>query len=461
MPLQEALEQVGHAVVWDGASAAGPTEQSAAADLVVLDAESEGCIEASEAWRSHDPPPGVLMVGGSQAAQERATQARCVYVSNNAEASALEAQVQSVLLLRYAGRMSGPYARAVLDLGPATTPAEDAARIIAGARSVDLALVRECLRWHAYEYVCVGSMIPTLRENRALSIPEIEVLKFLDGTQTVQNLVSAHSGDGIMRGRFLWALLSSGVASCTTGPPDERTVRRKTIASARRHLIARHKRLAKGTHYDVLEVPRDANAQRVDYAARTLAIRYSPDRLRRVDLGELASMIESNWQQILMARQVLIDGHTRTRYDQAMEANRAKLTSPWAFEVVDSRAAEEYFRRGQAAMVAGEPFKAVSAIAGACRNHSDHPDYEVSLCWAQFRAEVARGGERDELISKHRKVAEAHVVGRRPWPRALVALALLCSADDDADSARYHLQEALSVDPNLPAAKQMLGRLSH
>ena len=90
--------------------------------------------------------------------------------------------------------------------------------------------------------------------------------------------------------------------------------------------------------------------------------------------------------------------------------------------------------RGAIALVAGEAFKAVSGIAGACRNHPDHPIYEAYLCWAQFRSGVDKGGDRDSLAKSARATAEDFLLGRRPWPNALVALALLCSADSGPDS---------------------------
>lgn len=459
MPLQEVLEKGGHSVTWDGASAAGPTSESVAVDLVMIDGESEACVGAVEAWRDHDPPPGILVVGRSDEARQRSVQARCCFVASNASMGELEGELLDVMRMRFAGRMSGPYARAVLGLGKALSPQSDAIRIISGSRQVDLALVRECLRWHACEYVSVNEIVESLRQNRAFQIPELDVIRHLDGTHTVQKLVSARSGSGVMVGRLLWGLISAGAASCTVGPPNEQTKARKTIAATRRHLSARRERLQHATHYDVLEVTRDANAQRVDYAARTLAIRYAPDRLKRLDLGELAGHVDPNWQQILVARQVLMDGVDRASYDESIESRRNQLKSPWAFEVADPSVAQDFFRQGQAALVAGEAFKAVSSIAGACRNHPGHPNYEAYLCWARFRAEVERGGERSELSAKERAIAEESLVGRGPWPRALVALALLCAADADPHSARYHLDEALSVDPNLPAAKQLLARL--
>jgi hypothetical protein len=457
MPLQEALEQRSHHVTWDRNSADGPTDGSAAADIVLLDAESASATEAAVAWRDNDPPPGVLMIGSSTQAHARAMDARCHFVLNSASGEEIEAELQEVLRMRFAGRMSGPYARAVLKLGASIDPSTDTARIVKGARGVDLAMVRECLRWHVNDYVTATEIVSELREERALYVPEIEVCNLLDGTKTVQRLVSTSQGE--MVGRLLWGLISAGAARCSKTPPDESTPARKHVATMRRHFESRGKRLSNASYYEVLEVTRHATPQMVDHAARTLSMRFSPDRLASVDLGDLAHLVAANWQQVLAARQTLMDPASRGRYNDALLAQKNELMCPWALEVEDPTVSEDFFRRGQAALVAGEAFKAVSGIAGACRNHPDHPLYEAYLCWARFRAGVDKGEDRDELATKERRVAEEFLLGRRPWPNALIALALLCAADSDQDSARYHLREALQIDPNLPVAKQLLGRL--
>jgi hypothetical protein len=51
------------------------------------------------------------------------------------------------------------------------------------------------------------------------------------------------------------------------------------------------------------------------------------------------------------------------------------------------------------------------------------------------------------------------LLGRRPWPPALIALALLCTAAGDVDAARWHLHTALAIDPTMPAAAQLAHRL--
>jgi hypothetical protein len=40
-----------------------------------------------------------------------------------------------------------------------------------------------------------------------------------------------------------------------------------------------------------------------------------------------------------------------------------------------------------------------------------------------------------------------------------VALALLCAASGDPDTARWHLRTALTIDPSLPAAVALAQRL--
>lgn len=458
MPLQEALEQRGHHVTWDRVSADGPTNDTGAPDIVLLDAESKRAAAAAVAWRDYDPPPGVLMVGTSAEAHARAMEARCHFVLNTATGDDIESELQEVLRMRFAGRMSGPYARAVLKLGVSIDPTTDTARIVKGSRQVDLELVRECLRWHVHDYVTATSIVAKLREERALYVPEVEVCKRLDGTKTVQRLVSTNQGE--MVGRLLWGLISAGAARCSKTPPDESTQARMHIVTMRQHLVARSQRLSNASYYEVLEVTRDANPKLVDYAARVLSMRFSPEKLAAVDLGDKAHLVAANWQQVLEARQTLMDPASRGRYNDALVARRSELTCPWAFDVKDPSVSEEFFRRGQAALVAGEAFKAVSGIAGACRNHPDHPVYEAYLCWARFRAGVDKDGDRAELARKERGIAEEFLFGRRPWPNALVALALLCAADGSQERARYHLREALAINPNLPVAKQLLGRLS-
>ena len=75
------------------------------------------------------------------------------------------------------------------------------------------------------------------------------------------------------------------------------------------------------------------------------------------------------------------------------------------------------------------------------------------------RADPASGRDRDDAARAERKTVEQLLMGCKPWPRARIALALLCAATGDADSARWHLHVALQADPTMPAAVQLAQRL--
>jgi hypothetical protein len=326
------------------------------------------------------------------------------------------------------------------------------------SRNADIQMVRSSLRWYAFHYVAANAMIAELRKNRGLQIPEVEFSHLLDGARTVRTALQQAGMDGEGAARCLWALASIGALAFTVEPPDMSTVKRRAVAMSRQHLRARRGHVGNRTYYDVLEVTRDATPEEVDDAARMLSVRYSPDRLAAIDLGDCEQLVDQTWKEIYEAHRVLRDEQTRYRYDVAMSTHD-ELETTWGAEVYDRETAEVFFNRGQQALVDGEPYAAVSNIAAAARNHPDHPDYETTLAWARYRADVDRGDARDEVAQRERAAAEKLTMGRRPWPRGLVALGLLCAADGDSEAARWWLREALTCDPSLPAARQLLSRL--
>jgi hypothetical protein len=306
-----------------------------------------------------------------------------------------------------------------------------------------------------------AELIATLREHRALEVPQIELVQSLDGARTLQTVLRQAKMGGPDAARAVWVLACVGAVVLGPEPLDLRTPERRAVAMARRHLRALAARIPRTTYYDLLEITPAAGVADVDHACRMLMVRYDPERLQAMDTGDAAPLIGYAWHAIRAARATLSDPPNRLRYNEEVARRRGTIDSVWAFGPHDRARAEEAFARGQRALLAGEPFKAVSEMAAAARAHADHPDYEASLAWARYRAEMSREKPRADAARTERKVAEEAVVGRRPWPRALVALALLCAADEDADSARWHLGEALACDPNHPTAKQLLARLAH
>jgi hypothetical protein len=230
---------------------------------------------------------------------------------------------------------------------------------------------------------------------------------------------------------------------------------------ARNHLRARQARLERSTFYDVLEVTPAAEAEDIEQGYELVARRYAPTVLGALDLGDLAGLVDPMWQQLEKARAVMHDIAARGRYNDWLRTKWSEVRTRWAIETGAQQQAIEAWGRGQRALGDGDVHRAVGELAAAARNHPGHPDYEANLAWARFRVAIGRDdADRGELARRERGNAEAAMAGTRPWPRANVALALLCAADNDPDSARWHLAEALAIDPALPAAQQLMARLS-
>ncbi len=462
VPLQELLERAGHGVLWSPPLADGPDKlpRGHKVDVVVLAERAGAPSLAIEKWRAIEPPPGIVAIVRGVAGEAAAKKARVPLVASTAQPAEIAGAVGRALALRWSGKLAAGHARGALGLGaPAGDPIDDAARIVKAARQADIEVVREALRWYAMHYVSTTDVIAQLRDVRALAIPEVDLVRSIDGARTMQNVINKAAIGQQAAGRLLWALACIGAVQLGPEPIDLSTPERRAVTMARLHLRARAARSERATHYDLLEITPAASVAEVEQASQMLAVRYAPERMERLDLGEPAALVAPIWKAIQKARAVLSDPAERLRYNEALAAQRGKIQSTWTFGPNDRARAEEAFAKGQRALVAGEPFKAVSEMAAAARAFADHPDYEASLAWARTRAEIARGKPKEQAVDAERKNAEAALAGRRPWPRALVALAMLCAADEDPDAARWHLKEALACDPNLPVARQMLARL--
>jgi len=457
IPLQEALERLGHAVRWLPAAAAGPPADLDPPDVVALDADGDApaLIAAVAAWRELDPPPGIVGLGLTPSASSNATAARISLCTPSAPPRDLADALEGAAALRLASGMSPALARRALEFAP---DADDAA-VIAAARTVEVALARAALRWHASDYATATPRIAELRAARALVVPEIEQLAQLSGTRTLQTAVRSGPLDAYAAARLTWALASIGALVFTPEPLDRSTPQRRALTELRAHLRGRTERLARGTFYDVLEVTPAVEPAAIDAAAHRLAHRYGLAHANHFDLGDCASLLGPIWDQVERARKVLADLAARGRYNDWLRGRWHELRTAWAIDANASRAGAEAFARAQHALGAGDVHRALSEAAAAARHHPGHPDYETGLAWARYRVDVIGGADPIASARRERAIATAATCGVGPWPRALVALALLCVADRDPDAARWHLREVLAVDPDSPSARRLIARL--
>ncbi|HTM21070.1 MAG TPA: hypothetical protein VL172_11195, partial [Kofleriaceae bacterium] len=421
--LQEALEGTGHQVRLDPAQAAGPGKVAERPDVVLL--AGGRLADQARAWGSVVPPPALLAVVSTTGERDAAAGARMAAVPASVERGELLIAIDGALVVRYAGglRSSAPRAVALraLNLSSSGDDGDDDRRLLAAARQADVAMVKEALRWHAAEYVTASPTgIERLRDLRALSIPEVELIPALDGTRTLQNALRTPGRlDPWGAARLVWALASLGQVSFSAEPLDQLTPARRRLTQVRLQLRARQQRLARATFYDVLEMAPRAEPAEAARAVELLALRFEPQRLADLDLSTLQPVIAPMWQQVLEARGVLSSWNDRARYNSSIAAQR-DLTTEWAIERLDPAGGFEALGRSQQALLDGDVYKALSTAALAGRLCPGHPELEVSLAWTRYRADVHGGKDRAEPARRERAVGDRWNLGHRPWPRALV-----------------------------------------
>ncbi len=458
--LEEALNHAGFAARWDGAQADGPRGASQQ-EVVLLDADHLGdrLCAVTDAWRDHLSVPGVVALGTSPVARTQAPQARVTLLAPSAQTTTIANAIREAAKLRLSTGMRWPVLRAALKLPPTENTAEAWPSVLLHARNADLEIARTALRWHAQHYVTTTATYDELKQERMLSVPELETTAHIDGTKTVQTHVKTGPLDPSATARLLWALTSMGALTMTPEVHDLGSAPRRALDEIRNHLRARTAWQARASYFDVLEISPLAEYPDIEAAYRLIGARYSPKALSRFDLAELVPLGKPIWELVEKARMTLVDDATRGRYMDWLRKNIGEINTVWAIDERAIRDAAESFARGQQVLASGDAHRAMSEFARACRNHPGHPDYEANLAWVRFRVQTAAGKDQREVALAERKSVEQHLAGRRPWPRALVALALLSAAAGDADAARWHLHIALQIDPNVPAAAQLAQRL--
>lgn len=461
MLLESTLTRAGAQARWAAALADGPGAAPHGAAVILLDGDHLGARlpEVARAWRQTSERPGLLAMGDSEQARAHAPLARLTLLSGKASEATLLSAVREAYRLRFAGELAWPMLCGALDLAAAEPSIDAVAAAIEAVRGAPLELARAALASLSQHYVTDTELLTALLDARVLTVPERTVAAACDGTRSLQTLVQLGALPPSSIARLVWALACAGAVTLTPFVRDTDTPARRTLHELRRHLERRRQRLAGSTFYDVLEVTPRADAPEIDAAARALAARYSPSALASYDLAELADAVAPSWELVERARATLLDMPARGRYHDWLRS-REDLRSTWAIEPEAAAGAAEAFARGQAELGAGELHRAIGELARACRLHTGHPEYEATLAWARFRVGDLAGHPRAELLARERAFVEELLLGCRPWPRALLALALLCAADGDRRSAQWHLHQALAFDPSLAAARALRQKLA-
>lgn len=464
--IHAALSDAGHTVDWIPALEVTPTPAQITPDVVVVDGEAPGMdvglVVAT--WIRREPPPAIIVLGQTAVVRNAAERVRARFVAKPVVPEEIVAEVTRIAFPQSADALGPATALRILGLPAGGLPEDEAAAIVAGARGVDLGIVRESLRPRMHDYATATGLLDRLCARRALSPSEARLAtKLLDGSRTVRGAIDGagkvtdsvpEALPGHTAARLLWGLISGGAIGLDPEPPPEHPT-----ARLRAHLRARALRLHGASHYDVLEIGVEATPTDVDRATAFLELRFAPEVTDRHDLGDLAPVAEQLWEQTAKARQVLGDARLRAAYDQGLHPRRGELDEIRGRRRTAVDEAERYFVRAQQALAGGDVFRAVSDLAAAARRLPGQPDYEVSAAWARILADEERGGDRTAAAVREKDAAAGALLGRRPRARADFIVGLICEAAGDPATAAAHLREALAVDDKLVAARQALARL--
>lgn len=465
LPLEDSLRRAGARAQWDASCADGPTAAHAQAigepGVVILDADhlAARLPAAVAAWRECPALPGVVAIGDSEAARAAAPAARITLLASKASTATTIAAVQDAHRIRLATSLAWPMlcAAAGRPLVPRTPTS--VSELAMAARGVSLDLPRTALAPYARHYVTATRLCAAVVAERRLALPEQAATAAFEGTLTLQSALHKGPLDAAQTARLTWALACAGAVELSVEPNPRASSASRALAELRHHLAHRRDRLPGGTYYDVLEITPLAEAPQIDEAYRIQALRYAPTALAAHDLAELAGSVQPMWELVERARATLLDIAARGRYHDWLRS-RADLRTVWAVDPQVAKLALDAFERGQRALGEGDVHRAVGELATACRAQPGHPEHEATLAWARFRVQVAAGHDRDVVARRERGVIEELLAGRRPWPLALVALALLCTTTGETDDARWYLAQALAVAPAMPAALQLQRRLA-
>ncbi len=231
-------------------------------------------------------------------------------------------------------------------------------------------------------------------------------------------------------------------------------------------------------HYALLGVDLDASPGEIKRAYYALAKRFHPDRfLREVD-DEMRVRVEQAFARIAQAYEILKDDKARSAYDKTLSANsspasgarpRAAANSfasgtnagqrtvttpgPAAGGNATSHKAAELFQQGVAAAQVGNHAAAITFFAEAVRRAPGEANYHASYGGALARSANAATRRQAESELRAAIMLDGGNASYRVW------LAELYQALGQFRRAEAELERALTIDPKLTAARQMLDRI--
>jgi CheY-like chemotaxis protein/cytochrome c-type biogenesis protein CcmH/NrfG len=211
-----------------------------------------------------------------------------------------------------------------------------------------------------------------------------------------------------------------------------------------RQLILREYLMIHGKrHYDVLGVSADSSPAQIEEAVRAKLARFAQASVEGAHLSPADSArLEAVRTAITQAGRVLCTPAERDEYDRSLLALQAAPVDPLGAELA--------FGEAMQLLQAERCDEALAKFETAVAARPDQGLYHAYLGWADFLAHGSERAEeaRDRLhhaLALDPDIAEAHAM-----------LGRLAATEDDARTARRHLEQSLAIEPEQPDIVDLL-----
>lgn len=219
--------------------------------------------------------------------------------------------------------------------------------------------------------------------------------------------------------------------------------------AARAEIDRMYARLEEATHYEILGVSPNAEADAIQSAYLEQARQWHSDRFAGRTLGSAAPKLEAIFARISEAKEVLSDPEKRKEYDVYLDRKAKGLPT----DVAAILKAEGLFEQASRLLRAGNAKKALPLLDQAIELNHAEPEFWVWRAYARFctgaeQAEVARQEIQRALAERPRMAWGYYFLGR-------IALAA-----GETDEARRSFKKTLELDEKHPEATQQLRLLT-
>ena len=214
------------------------------------------------------------------------------------------------------------------------------------------------------------------------------------------------------------------------------------LVAARRQVLEEYLRIQGATHYEVLGIDRRATPAAIIAASMERMARFSAQSFQRYDLGRDYAKLEEIHQAFERSRKVLLDGKARAEHDRELKAREAASRPPTLEAEIGFRAAEDMFAAGKFA-------DAIANLETSIASAPNEAAYHAALGWARFAAD-GRSPKAADTALPHLNQALA-INPDHPAAHEYKGV-IIASLGKDDELAVMHLERALDADPTRDAA---------